>query len=132
MIILILIINMSIKPLLVVKKAINEIATGNADLTKRIPINSKDEIGDVVAGFNKFEEKLHRIVTDIKHSQNTLLEVGSKMNESASETTDSISNVYENIEEMRKQIITQGESVQHTAAAVTQISSNIQSLEKII
>ena len=125
------VVSRSIKPLDNVKIAINEIATGNGDLTKRIP-DSKGEIGDVVKGFNIFEDKLQGIITDIQNSKNALQKVGAKMNETAKETTESISNVYENIEEMRKQIVTQGDSVQHTASAVTEISSNIQSLEKMI
>ncbi len=125
------VVTISIKPLDSVKNAITEIATGNGDLTKRIP-NAKGEIGAVVSGFNQFEDKLQGIIQDIKNSKDKLTAVGSSMNASAKETTDSISTVYANIEDMKNQIITQSESVQHTASAVTQISSNIDSLERMI
>ena len=69
----------SIKPLSVVKSAINEIATGHADLTKRISIDSEDEIGSVVQSFNQFEDKLQTIVTDIKESKDNLTKVGQVM-----------------------------------------------------
>ena len=130
--ILTVVITMAIKPLKTVNKAINEIATGNADLTKRIEHKSKDEIGEVVNGFNLFEEKLQGIVKDIKSSKDELTSVGSTMSMNVIDTSTSISEVYNNIEDMKKEIVTQGESVALTATAVTEISSNIESLEKMI
>ena len=123
----------SMKPLKTVKAAINEIATGSADLTKRIEnTNSKDEIGEVVNGFNKFSEKLQGIISDLKHSKNSLISVGSALNTNVVETSTSISEVYKTIDEIKQEILTQGESVNLTASAVTEISSNIESLEKMI
>ena len=122
----------SIKPLQTVKSAIHEIASGNADLTKRLPITSNDEIGDVVKGFNQFEDKLHGIIGDIKKSKDVLEDVGAAMSSNAMETASSISEVYSNIEGMKNQISTQGNSVNHTVSAVTEVSSNINSLEKMI
>lgn len=130
--ILTIVITLAIKPLKTVKSAITEIATGNADLTKRIDQRSKDEIGDVVSGFNQFEEKLQGIVQDIKTSKDELTSVGDKMSQNVADTSNSISEVYSNIEDLKKEIITQGGSVSLTATAVTEISSNIDSLEKMI
>lgn len=127
-----LVVTFSIKPLDNVKKAINDIATGNADLTKRLATSSNDEVGAVVTGFNKFEDKLHGIISDIKNSKEALTTVGAQMHSNAKETTDSISAVYSNIENMKNQIITQADSVNLTATAVTEISSNIESLERMI
>ncbi|WP_443098060.1 HAMP domain-containing protein, partial [Treponema succinifaciens] len=47
-------IGLLIKPLKTVKNSIETIASGNADLTQRIPEATNDEIGDVVNGFNAF------------------------------------------------------------------------------
>ncbi|MBO4532569.1 MAG: methyl-accepting chemotaxis protein [Treponema sp.] len=130
--ILTVVIMMAIKPLKTVKNAITEIATGNADLTKRIDQRSKDEIGDVVSGFNLFEEKLQGIVQDIKTSKDELTSVGDAMSHNVADTSNSISEVYRSIEELKNGIVTQGDSVSLTATAVTEISSNIDSLEKMI
>ena len=122
----------AMKPLTVVKSAINEIATGHADLTKRISIDSEDEIGSVVQSFNQFEDKLQTIVTDIKESKDNLTKVGQVMKENASVTTSSISSLFTNIEDMEAQISTQGDSVNLTANSVNGISENINSLESMI
>ena len=126
------VITRAMKPLTVVKSAINEIATGHADLTKRISFDSEDEIGSVVKSFNQFEEKLQDIVSDIKESKDNLTKVGQIMKENASVTTSSISSLFANIENMESQISTQGESVNLTANSVNGISENINSLESMI
>lgn len=43
-----------------------ELAEGEADLTKRIDVGWEDEIGDVARGFNRFVEKLHRIIARVR------------------------------------------------------------------
>ena len=126
------VISISIKPLNTVTTAINEIATGNADLTKRIPISTNNEIGAVVTSFNSFQEKLHKIIYDIKSSKERLEEVGIRMSSNAKETSDSISGVYTSIAEMEEQLNSQSDSVNNTTSAVTQISTQIKKLEGMI
>ena len=121
-----------VKPLITVKNSINEIASGNADLTKRIPISSNDEIGDVVKGFNAFVEKLHGIVTNLQNSKADLIAVDNNLQASTQDASSSITEIISNIESVNNQIVTQSGSVNETAGAVNQISSNIDSLEKMI
>ena len=130
--ILIPIIRAVVRPLKSVSTSINQIASGSADLTKRIEVKTKDEVGSVVQGFNNFTNKLQTILTNIKNSQTILENVGNAMDSSTQDTTASITEIISNIEEVHKQIMTQSESVQQTAGAVNQIASNISSLEKLI
>lgn len=127
-----LVISVSIKPLKTVKEAINEIATGNADLSKRIPISSKNEIGAVVTGFNDFAEKLQQIISDIKLSKDRLESVGVKMSDNVKDTATAISAVYANIENMQNQLSNQSESVNNTTTSITEISSNIKRMEEMV
>ncbi len=122
----------TIKPLLSVKKAITEIASGNADLTKRIDSKSKDEIGDVVKGFNQFTEKLQTIISDVKDSKENLGIAGDDLGASTQDTAASITQIIENISSVHKQITNQDSSVQQTAGAVNEIASNIESLDHMI
>ncbi|WP_027727803.1 methyl-accepting chemotaxis protein [Treponema sp. C6A8] len=127
-----LIISMSIKPLKTVEASITEIASGNADLTKRIAVTSNDEIGNVVKGFNAFTEKLQQIISAVKDSKSNLGSVGETMSASVGDTAASITEIISNIDSMRKQISGQTQSVNQTAGAVNQIASNIESLENMI
>ena len=121
-----------IKPIHVVDKTINGIASGHADLTKRITVTSNDEIGSLVNGFNKFSEKLQNIIKDVKNSKGTLNDAGEDLSASLSDTASSITQIIANIESMHTQINTQGDSVSQTAGAVNEIASNIESLERMI
>ena len=121
-----------LKPLGVVEKSINEIASGHADLTQRIQIDSKTEIGSVVDGFNKFSEKLQNIVRGLKNSKDQLAAAGEEMHVCSQETANSNNQILTNIETVSERISNQSASVDQTAGAVNEIASNIQSLEHMI
>lgn len=127
-----IVVKLSIKPLKTVSGAINGIASGDADLTRRLTATANDEIGDVVKGFNKFSEKLQAIIGDVKASKDDLLVAGEDMSSVSQDTAASITEIIANIESMHKQIETQKGSVDQTAGAVNEIASNIESLEKMI
>nr|WP_296249879.1 methyl-accepting chemotaxis protein [Pseudomonas sp. UBA4194] len=58
--------------------ALDDLAAGEGDLTKRVQINSRDEIGDMAAAVNRFVDKLQPIVReagDVAHK--TGIEIGS-------------------------------------------------------
>ncbi len=121
-----------VQPLISVKKSITTIATGNADLTQRIPVTSSDEIGDVVTGFNEFVQKLQGIVKNLLESKNYLECIDEDLQTSTQDTSSSIVQIIANIESVNGQIMSQSNSVQETVGAVNEISSNIESLEKMI
>ncbi|SFI98473.1 methyl-accepting chemotaxis sensory transducer with Cache sensor [Treponema bryantii] len=125
-------INLLIKPLKTVKSSIETIASGNADLTQRIPLATNDEIGDVVNGFNTFVAKLQGIVTNLQTSKKNLILVDSGLQETTQDASTSITEIIANIESVNKQILNQAGSVQETAGAVNEISANISSLERMI
>ncbi len=120
------------KPLILVKNSINEIASGNADLTKRIKQTTHDEIGEVVAGFNKFSETLQTIVNNLKTTDSKLTVAGDNLTASTQDTSASITQILANIDSVHQQINSQSNSVTETAGAVNEIASNIDSLKRMI
>ena len=128
----ILVVRISIKPLKIVSNAIEGIASGDADLTRRLKATANDEIGAVVNGFNKFSEKLQLIIGDVKTSKNELNEAGENLSASMQDTASSITEILANIESMKHQIEGQTQSVNQTAGAVTEIASNIESLGNMV
>ena len=122
----------SLKPLQIVEGAISGIASGDADLTKRIEINSNNEIGYVVKGFNAFASKLQNIIGDVKSSKDELMVAGENLSGATQDTASSITQIIANIDSMKRQIDGQNQSVNQTAGAVNEIASNIESLERMI
>lgn len=55
-----------------VAERLRDIAEGEGDLTRRLDINSKDEIGDLAKWFNLFIERLQKIIAGIARSTNDL------------------------------------------------------------
>lgn len=47
---------------------IKDIAEGEGDLTKRLDVASKDEIGELAGWFNKFVDKLHDVISEVKNN----------------------------------------------------------------
>ncbi len=121
-----------IKPLKTVKASITTIASGNADLTQRIPAATNDEIGDVVTGFNNFVEKLQGIVTNLQGSKLNLQTVDMQLQENTQDASSAITQIIANIESVNGQILNQAGSVNETAGAVNEITATIESLEKMI
>ncbi len=119
----------------ILNAAVKDLSSGNADLTKRVSVNSRSVFkvfGKLVKNENRFIEKLHEIIGNLKISEADLSTVGLKMSTSMENTASAISQIISNIDSVHEQINKQSESVQETAGAVTQISSNIDSLERMI
>ncbi|MEK4347938.1 methyl-accepting chemotaxis protein [Paenibacillus sp. FSL P4-0184] len=61
-----------IKPLRDVNTQLKEIADGDADLTRKLNVRSKDEIGELAFNFNKMTENLGSMIEQVKLSANSL------------------------------------------------------------
>ena len=125
-----------IKPLKVIRNNIientNEIAEGNANLTKRINVKSRDEIGDVADGFNAFSETLQKIIASMKQSKKSLAAAGEMLNKGTSETAVAISQITDSIGGLKGNLATQNSSVEQTANSIHEIIGNIHALEELV
>ncbi|KJY82690.1 chemotaxis protein [Vibrio neptunius] len=53
------------KPLSVLKNALNNISQGNGDLTVRLPTKGNDEVAQISSAFNVFVSKVHEIISQV-------------------------------------------------------------------
>ena len=98
--------------------SLKDLATGEGDLTKRIPQVSQDEIGDLVIWFNRLLDKLHRSVSDIVHTVEPLTEINRKLSESgtkAKEITDVQTQSTKELSEELKSLVFQISHIQENA-----------------
>ncbi len=66
-----------VNKLLLMIAALNDLAAGEGDLTKRVGLDSKDEIGDMAGAVNRFIDKLQPIVREAGDvAQRTGIEIG--------------------------------------------------------
>ncbi|WP_248479172.1 methyl-accepting chemotaxis protein [Tepidibacter aestuarii] len=59
-------------PIIRIKSQLKEMANGEGDLTKRLSIHTKDEIGQLSNEFNNFLDNLNNLISDIKISAQKL------------------------------------------------------------
>ncbi|MCR4939664.1 MAG: HAMP domain-containing protein [Treponemataceae bacterium] len=122
----------TVKLVKIVTSTVGDITAGDADLTRRIDITRRDEIGHLINSFNGFVKKLQNIISSIKGSKKMLENADGDLQHSIEDTASAITEILANIDGVSKQVNNQSSSVSETAGAVTQISQNIDSLEKMI
>lgn len=57
-----------VKPVQEIASAMKDISMGEGDLTRRLPVNSQDEIGALAGYFNEFVIKIHIMLTEVAHT----------------------------------------------------------------
>lgn len=94
-----------------------DIAEGHGDLTKRLDINSKDELGELAHWFNAFVEKLRDLVGQVKSGAEQVSE-GSRI-------------VAESSQMVAQGAQSQSASLQQITAAVDQLTSTIEAVQQL-
>lgn len=101
-----------------------DVAEGEGDLTKRIHVNSKDELGQLAHWFNVFLEKLQGIISSISHNTDllgqeagNLTKISTTLAQSAQDTSSRSVNVATAAEEMNA-------NLGSVAAAMEQSTTN--------
>ena len=116
------------KKLFVVNKAMKEIATGETDLTARIPVNKQDEIGQLATSCNEVISKLQTIMASIKESIGGLSDKSTQLHSNSEETVIQINAIKENVEGIDNQADSQHELTNSTLRNIEGLHSDIQSL----
>ena len=106
--------------------------SAGGDLTKRVKLLLRDEIGDLIIHFDFFLDKTQNIVKELKNSQEDLQTVGNDLAASTQDTASAITQIIANIDSISGQISHQSGSVEQTASAVDEISTSIINLDKMI
>jgi methyl-accepting chemotaxis protein len=102
----------------------NEMATGHADLTQRLPVGSRDEMGDVALAFNAFVAKLQGLVAEVlqtaqevsQDTQEILIASQDTLN-SAAEQNDKTQAIASAAEEMSAAVLEVSKGAHETADA---------------
>ena len=105
-----------LKPLKQIVAVLGELSEGDGDLTRRLDIAARDETGQLAFSFNRFVDKLHGIISEVKKSATAVSESAGNL----SVITDSTS---AGVDQQRQQ-------TEQAATAVTQMASTIQEVAK--
>lgn len=100
---------------------IDKIDQNEGDLTERIPIKTKDEVGQLVRGVNRFIDQLQGIMQKLKSESE-------HMNDSVNEITDGIRNSNESAGNVSATMEELSASMEEVAATLSQITHAIQDI----
>jgi len=116
------------RPIVSVADNLKDIAQGEGDLTHKIIVQSKDEIGDLALYFNQTLDKLRKLVKNVKTESTALSEIGYDLADNMNKTASAVNQITSNIQSIKGKVINQSASVSETHATMDQIVSNINTL----
>jgi methyl-accepting chemotaxis protein len=117
-----------VKPIIQVSTMLKDISQGEGDLTKRISIKTKDEIEDMAHYFNLTLEKIRNLIVIIKQQSISLFDIGTELSSNMTETAAAMNEISANIQSIKGQVVNQSSSVTETNATMDQITTNIEKL----
>jgi methyl-accepting chemotaxis protein len=116
------------QPIIKVADTLKDISEGEGDLTRSIAVNSQDEIGSLALYFNKTLEKIKSLVVTIKKEAVNLHHIGNDLASNMTETAAAVNQITANIQSIKGRIMNQSASVTETNATMEQVVNNINKL----
>ena len=118
---------------------LSEIAKGGGDLTKKLTVFSKDEIGDLANLFNSFISTLRNMISQVRSAAEKLAISAQQLSSSTQEINASNQEVATAIQQVTKGATTQADRVEETfelmeksSIALNQVLSNAQSTNTVV
>lgn len=119
-----------VKPITVTVAMLQDIAEGEGDLTKRIPVTSRDEAGELARWFNVFVEKVAAVVRQVAQSAREVEEGSGQLATAIEEQTKAIGEVTTIVGESAKGAQNQNEGITTVRESIAQLSSTILQIAK--
>ncbi len=123
------------RPLGEVRDTVRNIASGDADLTRRLDTDIRTpfkSIHAIVDGFNAFMEKMQGMVQGLKASGKRLDEVSENMKSSVSSVSESMTSIRLSIDDVQEQIHSQAAGFEETSSVVKEVVSSISTVNEMI
>lgn len=117
--------------LLPVRSCVNllkDISEGEGDLTKRLPVNSKDEIGQLALYFNTFVEKLQRIIAEISGNAQTVASSATELSAVSRQTSQSVQSLSSKTSTVATAAEEMSANITSVAAGMEETTTNLSSV----
>ncbi len=132
MILELLIIRIIIGKFEAIKKNIDDLNSGDKDLTKRLEIFHNNEISQVKKSVNMFVNTVHETVREIGHANFNLHQTFENVRNQLDATKTQMDNISSEINTATETLSEEDKSVMSTSELVSQITSNITTLNQMI
>jgi len=105
------------RPLRQMVAMLDDIAKGDGDLTQRLTVNRRDELGAIATGFNAFLGSLQHLIGQLVHSV-------SDVNTAATQTTDIAQRTRDGVQRQLQEIDQVATAMQEMTATAQDVASN--------
>ena len=112
--------NLAYRPILSLRDLVQELSQGNGDLTRRLTVTSKDDLGQISAGINRFIEQLQGMMGEVRQASGQLNEGISAL---ARQTGSAKGLLAEHVRET-EQVVTAINEMSRTAVSVSESAAN--------
>jgi methyl-accepting chemotaxis protein len=108
-----------VNPIKMVNAALEDIAEGDGDLTKRLPVEGKDEVGQLCKIFNRFVDKLHDSIARVATTTASLAAASEQLSVNTAQLA-------KGGQEQAQQATQAAAAVEQMSATVTEMAKNAQ------
>ncbi|MDR2397626.1 MAG: methyl-accepting chemotaxis protein [Spirochaetaceae bacterium] len=120
------------RPINYLAAMLKDISEGEGDLTKRVSITEKNELGDLAHYFNLTIEKIEHLVLDIKAEAYALTQIGADLASDMAETAASVNEITAHIKSVRVQTGRQEEHFKGTSAVMDRVMQYVDAVNRQI
>ena len=113
----------------VLRDIISKVDASQGDLTERVPVKSKDEVGQMAQGINNFISRLQSIMRDLKTESTNMDQSSQVITDQVAESNESAGNVSAATEEMAASMQEISATLGQLSDGSTNVLNEIQSME---
>ena len=115
-------------PLRSINKQLEEIAHGEADLTKKVIVKNKDEFGQLAKSFNSFTHSLSQIMKQISSSSEQVAASSEELSASAEESKSTSEHISRAMQMAAESNVKQSSMTEKSAESITELLDSISSV----
>ena len=119
-------------PLKLVDNAIKHLASGDADLTMKLPVHGNDEFAGICINVNSFISMLHTIISELTEVQNSIVNLAGELGSSSQQSASATAEILANVESIQRQSKTQTEAVTRTGEILNTAEESTGTLGQLI
>ncbi len=113
------------KPLRALESSTQELATGEMDLSFRLPATTSDELGRISRHFNEFMERLQTIITNVSMESMGIVSAVDVMKETAEKSSSAVNTITGNVHNVQSQSDIQAQHTQLVLESAKQQQENL-------
>ena len=120
------------RPLKHLIQAVENLSSGEADLSYRMPVKGNGELPKISSLINNFVAKLQSIIYDLRTAQESLSIIGEGLGTSSEESASATAQIMANIQGIKNQSEHQAESVERTSSILLSSNNSFSMLANLI